>query len=93
MKYAMYVTRRYILTCICKFAAVLATKIKTAFTFNFLARALNARDIILCREAKYCMQRTTIWQQKAQRCIIAHHAYEKEMKKEQKVADKTKGKK
>lgn len=88
MKHAWYVTRRYILTGICKFAAVLATKIKTTFTFNFLAKALNARDILLCREAKYCMQRTVIWQERAKKCIIAHHAYEQEMKKEKEVVDK-----
>lgn len=88
MKYLWYVVRRYVLTFVCKFAAVLATKIKTTFTFNFLSRALNARDIILCREAKYCMQKTVTWQQKAQKCIIAHHAYEKEMKKEKDVVDK-----
>lgn len=90
MKYSMYVTRRYILTGICKFAAVLATKVKTTFTFNFLAKVLNARDIILCCEAKYCMQRTVTWQQKAQKCIIAHHAYEQEMKKEAEVVNKDK---
>jgi hypothetical protein len=93
MKYAMYVTRRYILTGICKFAAVLATKVKTVFTFNFLAKTLNARDILLCREAKYCMQRTVTWQQKAQKCILAHHAYEQEMKKEKEVVNKKGNKK
>ena len=89
----MYVTRRYILTGICKFAAVLATKVKTIFTFNFLAKTLNARDILLCREAKYCMQRTVTWQQKAQKCILAHHAYEQEMKKEKEVVNKKGNKK
>lgn len=93
MKYAMYVTRRYILTGICKFAAVLATKVKTTFTFNFLAKTLYARDVLLCREAKYCMQRTVTWQQKAQKCILAHHAYEQEMKKEKEVVDKKGNKK
>jgi hypothetical protein len=90
MKYAWYVIRRYFLTLICKIAAVLATKVKTVFTFNFLSKVLDSRDLLLCREAKYCMQRTVIWQQKAKKCIIAHNEYEKEMKKEKKVADKTK---
>lgn len=85
MKYAMYVTRRYFLTCICKFAAVLATKIKTTWTFEFLGKSLRKRDEILVRESKYCMLKTVLWQEKAKKCIIAHHMYEKELKKEEKV--------
>lgn len=88
MKYYLYITRRYFLTFVCKCAAVLATKIKSTFTFNFLSMVLDERDQLLCREAKYCMQKVVIWQQKAQKCIIAHHEYEKEMKRERKVTDK-----
>lgn len=90
MKYLSYVTRRYVLTAICKLSAVLATKCHSTFTFNLLSKVLDARDLLLCREAKFCMQKTVLWQEKAKKCVIAHHAYEKEMKKESEVVNKEK---
>ncbi len=84
MKYLMYVTRRYVLTVVCKVAAVLATAFKKTWSFEFLDKSLRKRDEMLCREAKFCMQKTVIWQRNAQKCIIAHNEYEKELRKNQK---------
>lgn len=83
MKYLFYVTKRYVLTAVCKFAAVLATKIKKTWTFEFLDGSLKKRDETLVRESKFCMLKTVEWQEKAKKCIIAHHEYEKEIKKNQ----------
>lgn len=88
MKYAMYVTKRYVLTAVCKIAAVVASKIHTTWTFEFLDKSLLKRDETLIRESKFCMLKTIAWQEKAKRCIIAHHEYEKEMKKNQKPEKK-----
>lgn len=81
MKYIKYVLKRYFLTFVCKVAAKLASKIKTNWTMCFLDNALKERDKTLCREAKYCMQKTVEWQQKAQKCIAAHAEYDKAIKK------------
>ncbi len=80
MKYVNYVIKRYLFTAMSKVAAVIATKVKATWTFNLLAWSLKKRDETLIRESKYCMLKTIAWQEKAKKCIIAHHQYEKEFK-------------
>ena len=80
MKYVNYVIKRYFFTAMSKVAAVIATKVKATLTFNLLAWFLKKRDETLIRESKYCMLKTIAWQEKAKKCIIAHHQYEKEFK-------------
>lgn len=84
MKYVIYVTKRYVLTALSKFNAVLASKVKASWTFELLSWSLKKRDETLIRESKFCMLKTVSWQEKAKKCIIAHHQYEKELKKEEK---------
>jgi len=84
MRYLKYVLARYLYTALSKLNAVIATKIKAVWTFNLLNWSLRRRDEYLIRESKYCMLRVIFWQEKAKKCIIAHHQYEKELKNEEK---------
>ena len=84
MKYLTFIVRRYFLTAVCKLAAVIAGKVKKYWSFEFLRKSLYKRDLVLCCEAKFCMNKVVKWQSKAQKCILAHHEYEKELKKEAK---------
>jgi len=87
MKYLGYLIKRWWFTVQSKFAAVIASKIKVTWTFDFLAWSLKKRDETLIRESKFCMLKTVTWQNRAKKCIIAHHEYEKELKKEEKVKE------
>lgn len=80
MKTFLFDISRWILTALCKVNAFLASKAKNTLTFEMLKKSLEARDKILCKEAKYCMNKVMKWQSRAKLCVLAHHEYEREMK-------------
>lgn len=43
---------------------------------------LKKRGEVLGKEAVYCMNMTRRWQERAKRCVLAHHEFEKETEKE-----------
>lgn len=84
MKYLGFVFLRNVFTGLSKLNAFFASKIHSWLTFKMLQLSLDTRDILLCKEASYCMRQVVAWQKKAKNCVIAHHEYEKAMKPKKK---------
>lgn len=82
MNYYFFIISRYALTAICKINAFIAGKIKSSVTFELLRQSLYLRDLMLCKEASYCMKQVVKWQKKAKNCVFAHHEYEQEFKQD-----------
>lgn len=80
MRFVFYETERRFLTLLCKVAAEMAKKLRLCWTVSLLDFLLKARGNVLGKESVYCMNRTKIWQKKAELCITAFHHYEKECK-------------
>ena len=91
MNFVSYEAKRIVFTVGCKISAVLAKKIQTFWTMELLKNSLEKRDNLLCREAKFCMNKVVNWQKRAQKCIVAHSNYE-QMKKNSVSGEKQKGK-
>ena len=64
-------SKRFVLTAECKISAFLAKKFKSFWTMELLRKKLEKRDNLLCREAKFCMNKVVDWQRRAQKCIVA----------------------
>ena len=76
MSFLTYESKRFVLTAECKISAFLAKKFKSFWTMELLRKKLEKRDNLLCREAKFCMNKVVDWQRRAQKCIVAHSNYE-----------------
>ena len=81
MKYVYFLLRRCFWTVICKFSANTAAKFpKTTCLVGILDSSLNKLSVALSDEATFCMMMTAEWQDRAKKCVLAHHENEKILK-------------
>lgn len=73
MKYRLYVLLRIWLTLMCKLSAYAAKKTKSSAALSALNFFIEKRGAALAAEARICMDRTRLWQSRAEKCIAAHH--------------------
>lgn len=84
MKYFFIVSKRYVLTFFCKLIANIASATHWDWTIPVLDFFLQTRGKTLKKEARLCMLKTNLWQNRAKKAVIAHHEFEKNIQKEKK---------
>ena len=87
--YRFYVIRRCVLTVLCRLSAACAEKSKWSWVISIMDFLLLKHGEILGKEAVFCMAQTRRWQEKAKKCVLAHHQFEKFMKPEEKKCEST----
>lgn len=79
MAYRIVVFSRFALTLICKATAAVAAATRLSPAVSALDILLRIRGRVLWHEAVLCMGMTRKWQKRAERCVIAHHEFERVM--------------
>ena len=82
MKYYFLVAQRYLLTFLVKLTAEAAKIMRFWWLVSLLDWLLKKRGETLGKECVHCMNITRKWQNRAKKCVFAHHEYEKETKRE-----------
>ena len=79
MAYRLVVLLRCVLTLLCKAAAFIAASTRCSTALSALDLLLGLSGRMLGHEALICMGMTRKWQERAGKCVIAHHEFERAM--------------
>ncbi len=90
MRYLFFMARRCFLTLFCKVSANFAQKTQFSWSVALVDFFLKRHGNALGQEAVFCMNRIREWQERAKKCVLAHHQFEQatEDKKETPKAEK-----